>query len=85
MRGHYNRSWLTPPDDPGVARYLALERVKSAIVDTIRCADLVASGVESVAALERTNLVAKLDAAYPIWGVPAVAEPDRIAALLTRR
>jgi aminoglycoside phosphotransferase (APT) family kinase protein len=82
---HAHRSLLAPPDDAGVRRYVALERVKSAIVDTIRAAELVDAGVPPAVAVVRTDLVTKLDAAYAIWGVPALAEPDRVAALLTPR
>jgi aminoglycoside phosphotransferase (APT) family kinase protein len=82
---HAHRSRLAPPDDAGVLRYVALERVKSAIVDTIRAAALVDAGVAPAVAVARTDLVAKLDAAYAIWDVPALAEPDRVVALLTPR
>jgi len=52
-----------------LATYLAHERVKSSVVDTVRYAKLIAAGSESLAA-EATlidKLVTKLRAAHAVW------------------
>jgi tetratricopeptide (TPR) repeat protein len=57
-----------------LARYLAHERVKSAVVDAVRYAKLVSSGdcpPERERGLAR-SMAGKLRAAYPVWGLPAV-------------
>jgi len=52
-----------------LATYLAHERVKSAVVDTVRYAKLLAAGTESPAAEAALidKLVAKLKAAHAVW------------------
>lgn len=70
-----------------LAVYLAHERVKSAIVDTVRYTKLLSQGTlddQQRGDLIR-KLVDKLNAAYDVWRVRHVAEPAAVSAVVSRR
>lgn len=65
-------------------RYLRHERVKSAVVDSIRYAKLVRSGQLAPAARQhlQASLVGKLRAARELWGLPTEIDPASVGAAL---
>ncbi|MGF7235432.1 MAG: phosphotransferase family protein, partial [Frankia sp.] len=69
-----------------LAVYLAHERVKSAIVDTVRYTKLIAQGNldEQRRGELVVKLVGKLNAAYDVWNVDRVAEPSGVSAAVRR-
>ncbi|GAA2893374.1 hypothetical protein Acy02nite_28120 [Actinoplanes cyaneus] len=77
--GPANPTWQ---EDLGT--YLAHERVKSAIVDTVRYAQAVASGAYSPEWVDDAiaKLVGKLDAAYAVWGDFRHADPAAVRRAL---
>jgi aminoglycoside phosphotransferase (APT) family kinase protein len=71
---------------PDLAVYLAHERVKSAIVDTVRYTKLLTGGNlddQRHGELVR-KLVDKLNAAYGVWNINQVAEPSGVSAAIHR-
>jgi hypothetical protein len=70
--------WAT---DPG--RYRAHERIKSAIVDSVRYAKVMATDPGQVHD-RATNLARKLTLARYVWNDPRPADPDEVGTLLLR-
>ncbi|MFF5230742.1 phosphotransferase [Dactylosporangium sp. NPDC000521] len=70
-----------PGWESDVERYLAHERVKTAIVDSVRYAKLVAEDPSELA-LCTTTFTDKLTLARRVWGDPEPVDPNEVAALL---
>jgi hypothetical protein len=75
--GEENDGWSTDLDT-----YLRHERVKSAVVDTIRYAKLRSSDVKAKGVTEK--LTSKLNLAHEIWGVPLHVTDDEVRSALSR-
>jgi tetratricopeptide (TPR) repeat protein len=71
--------WPGWQDD--LAAYRAHEQVKSAVVDSVRYAQLLATAPQQRAA-RVASLVTKLNAARRVWGIRGPADPQRVAAAL---
>jgi aminoglycoside phosphotransferase (APT) family kinase protein len=83
------RAWQTavradqwPGWQEDLAAYRAHERVKSAVVDSVRYAQLVAA-VPAQREARAANLTGKLNAARLVWGQHRPIEPELVAAALT--
>ncbi|MER5864667.1 aminoglycoside phosphotransferase family protein [Kitasatospora sp. NPDC002040] len=63
--------------------YLAHERIKSAIVDTVRYSQQLGTASPAQHDFLVTRLAGKLNAARPLWGSSPDLTPDRVAAALT--
>lgn len=74
---------LTPGWELDLDRYLRHERVKSAVVDSVRYAKLVAAGCSAeLETLLVGKLASKLGAAHEVWAGAAPPGPDEVRAIL---
>ncbi|MFF8957330.1 aminoglycoside phosphotransferase family protein [Streptomyces sp. NPDC014894] len=71
------------PDDD-LHLYGTHERIKSAIVDTVRYSKQLATAGPPQRAALVGRLAAKLNAVRPVWGLPPDMTPERVAAALSR-
>ncbi|MGW7100586.1 phosphotransferase family protein [Streptomyces sp. NPDC054838] len=74
------RSTAGPPDDLDL--YTAHERIKSAIVDTVRYSKQLAAANRQERDFLIVRLTKKVNAARRVWGSPPDLTPERVAALL---
>ncbi|MFH8617587.1 phosphotransferase family protein [Streptomyces sp. NPDC017979] len=72
----------TAGPDAELDLYLAHERVKSAIVDTIRYSKQLAGADERVRAFLVGRLARKVNAARAVWGEAPTLTPERVARVL---
>ncbi|MEU5974478.1 aminoglycoside phosphotransferase family protein [Streptomyces sp. NPDC047315] len=72
----------TAGPDAELDLYLAHERIKSAIVDTIRYSKQLAEADEPGREFLVARLVRKVNSARTVWGEPPSLTPDRIARVL---
>ncbi|MBL7501771.1 phosphotransferase [Frankia sp. CNm7] len=70
-----------------LAIYLGHERVKSAVVDTVRYTKLIAAGTETPAAEAALldKLTKKVNAAHAVWGIGHVISRQDVELLIERR
>ncbi len=75
----------TAGPDSDLGLYLTHERIKSAIVDTVRYSKQLATAGPAEREVLITRLARKVNAARLIWGSPPDMTPERVGAALTRR